>query len=214
MIIDRVIWDFNGTILDDVKTGIDSANELLRRYNLPIMPNRDSYYKVFGFPIIDYYRKLGFDFSKLDYTVLAHEWVEIYLRLVKNAPIRDGVIETVNTLKSLGIKQTVLSMTEEDMLKKQMSDLGITSLFDEIIGLNNIYAKSKLDLAKKWRSEHKHECVIYVGDTVHDAESAEIIGCKCYLITGGHQCDDVLISSGVEVITDPKKIISIVKGEA
>ena len=31
MRFDRVIWDFNGTILDDVDTGIESADELLSR---------------------------------------------------------------------------------------------------------------------------------------------------------------------------------------
>lgn len=207
----RIIWDFNGTILDDVQVGIDSANELLRRYNLPTMKDKDSYYKVFGFPIIDYYRRLGFDFDKLDYTVLAHEWVEIYNRLVKDAPVRSGLIETVKALKDLGIKQTVMSMTEEKMLIRQLDELKIKDLFDEVYGLNDIYANSKLALAEGWRASHPDEEVIFVGDTLHDSESAMVIGCKCYLLSGGHQSDDVLYQSNNEIISSPDELLKIIK---
>ena len=84
MNIDRVIWDFNGTILDDVDTGIEAVDVLLAKYGLPELKTRERYYEVFGFPIIDYYRRIGFDFEKTDYSILANEWVEIYLEKVKN----------------------------------------------------------------------------------------------------------------------------------
>lgn len=71
---DRIIWDFNGTILDDVQVGIDSANELLTRYGLKKIKDVDHYHSIFGFPIKSYYERLGFDFNVLDYNVLAHEW--------------------------------------------------------------------------------------------------------------------------------------------
>ena len=76
--IDRVIWDFNGTILDDLKISIESADELLLRYGLPIIGDVDKYYSVFGFPIIEYYKRIGFDFTKHDFTVVANEWVDIW----------------------------------------------------------------------------------------------------------------------------------------
>ena len=48
MRFDRVIWDFNGTILDDVDTGIESADELLSRHGLPQMRTREKYLSLFG----------------------------------------------------------------------------------------------------------------------------------------------------------------------
>jgi len=205
-VYDRVIWDFNGTILDDLMTGIESADELLIRYGLPPMKTVERYYEVFGFPIRDYYERLGFDFSKTDYSILAHEWVEIYLRRVKTAPIREGILETIAELSRRGVQQTVLSMTECEMLRGQLTDLGLAASFDEVCGLDDIYANSKLALASAWRSRHPEERVLLVGDTSHDAESAKIIGCDCLLLSGGHESRDVLARSGYPVIDHPSAI--------
>ncbi len=205
---DRVIWDFNGTILDDLMTGIESADELLLRYGLPPMRTVERYYEVFGFPIRDYYRRIGFDFSKTDYSVLAHEWVEIYLRRVKDATVRDGIWDAVCALKRRGIPQTVLSMTESAMLQKQLSYLDLQNTFDEVCGLDNIYATSKLELASAWRRHHPSERVLFVGDTSHDAESAKVIGCDCVLLTGGHESREALLRVGVDVIDSPSEILS------
>ncbi|MBQ8253949.1 MAG: HAD hydrolase-like protein [Clostridia bacterium] len=209
--IDRVIWDFNGTILDDLKISIESADELLSRYDLPVIGDVEKYYSVFGFPIIGYYERVGFDFSKYDFSVLANEWVDIYLSKMPYATLREGIIETVDKLNSLGIKQTILSMTEENMLRSQIASFGITEKFDEIYGLNDIYATSKLELARYWRSTHENETVLYVGDTEHDAESAEIIDAKCLMITSGHQSEAKLIGLGKPVITATNDIFEYIK---
>ena len=72
----HIIWDFNGTILDDVQLGIRCVNTMLSKRGLPVLPDVEAYRQVFGFPIEAYYRRLGFDFEKEDYhTVLAPEWV-------------------------------------------------------------------------------------------------------------------------------------------
>ncbi len=204
----RVIWDFNGTILDDVKLCIKSANYLLKKYKLPIIKNLEHYYKVFGFPVIDYYRRLGFDFEKTDYSAVANEWVDFYLSNVSSAPVRSGVIDAVKKISSMGFKQTILSMTEDSMLKKQLSDLGILNLFDEVCGCDNIYASSKLALAENWRLLHKDEKVLYIGDTLHDAESAKIISADFILISGGHESRTVLEKTGFPIIDRPEMILN------
>ncbi|MBE6637367.1 MAG: HAD family hydrolase [Ruminococcaceae bacterium] len=211
MKFDRVIWDFNGTLLDDVCCGIESANELLTRHGLPIIKSVDDYHSLFGFPIRDYYQRLGFDFSRLSYEALAHEWVAIYLEKVKTAPLREGVLPLLAAIRAKGIKQTVLSMTEQSMLLHQLSLLGITSCFDEICGLTDIYATSKLALAADWRKRHPLERVLFVGDTVHDAESAAVIGCECLLITGGHESEQSLRAHQASVIHNPDEILSFLR---
>lgn len=210
MNIDRVIWDFNGTILDDVDTGIEAVDVLLAKYGLPELKSRERYYEVFGFPIIDYYRRIGFDFEKTDYSILANEWVEIYLEKVKNAPLRDEIYETVVKIRDMGIKQTVFSMTQISMLKHQLELLNISDLFDEICGLDDIYASSKLALAESWRKAHPEEKTIYIGDTSHDVESSKIIGSSCFLLSGGHERLSELEKTGVPIINSPTEILSLI----
>ena len=75
-----VIWDFNGTIFDDVQIGIDSLNILLKRRNLPLVQSKEAYKSWFIFPIIEGYKKIGFDFDTESYDDVAVEWVKEYIR--------------------------------------------------------------------------------------------------------------------------------------
>lgn len=76
----HVVWDFNGTVLDDVEAGIRAVNDLLVARGLPCIADADAYRRVFRFPIKSYYEALGFDFKKETYEALAPQWVERYLR--------------------------------------------------------------------------------------------------------------------------------------
>ena len=109
---DYCVWDFNGTILDDVELGMNSVNTLLKAQGLPCIPNRDEYRKRFDFPIIDYYRDLGFDFEKRSYEILAEEWIEQYLQNLHVAPMFSGVLDALDFFDSKGVKQTILSASE------------------------------------------------------------------------------------------------------
>src|SRR5262245_43055202 len=52
--IDHVIWDWNGTLLNDVTHAIDTINFLLEPRGLPLM-SIERYREIFGFPIRRYY---------------------------------------------------------------------------------------------------------------------------------------------------------------
>ena len=44
------------------------------------------------------------------------------------------------------------------------------------------------------------EEALFVGDTVHDFEVAQSIGCRCVLIAGGHQSVERLAATGTAVL--------------
>lgn len=196
---DYVIWDFNGTLLDDVQTGIRCANKLLFDRGLPTMDGVEHYRKIFRFPIIDYYKSLGFDFDKEPYDVLAPQWVELYLEYVKKAGLFSDVVETLSMLKERRIKQIVLSATEKEMLEGQLRTLGIREYFEEVLGLDNIHAESKLSLASGWRERHQDAHALFVGDTDHDVQAADTLKADCILIGRGHQSEELLSKLGVPV---------------
>ena len=198
------IWDFNGTILDDVETGIISVNKLLAERGLPTLADRADYYKHFRFPIKSYYESLGFDFSKEPYEKIAPLWVSEYLINVKNAPLCEGVMESLELLKKAGIKQIIMSATEIDMLKGQLSDLGIAEYFDEVWGLDNIHAASKVELAKNWRRNNPDEVAVFLGDTEHDFETAKAMDVECFLIEGGHQPRKTLEATEAKIFANVK----------
>ena len=207
MDFDKVIWDFNGTILDDVDTGIISVNKLLSDRGLPVLRGKEEYRAVFGFPVRDYYERLGFDFSKEPYEVIAPLWVEQYMINVKNAGVFDDVIEAMDFFDARGIGQTLLSATELSMLKGQIEMLGLGDRFEEILGMGDIHASSKEGLAKEWRARHKEERVLLIGDTDHDLQVARSIGATCALVSRGHQSAEYLLTLTDAVYPTLKDVI-------
>ncbi|MBQ2998977.1 MAG: HAD family hydrolase [Clostridia bacterium] len=197
--IEVCIWDFNGTILDDVDAGIFAVNELLGECGVRGIPDREVYRENFGFPIRTYYEKIGFDFQKTPYEELAPRWVEKYLRYVKDSECFEDVAVTVKKLNARGVRQIVLSATEREMLVAQLESLGLFSEFGEILGLDNIHAASKISLAQAWREQNPSARVLLIGDTDHDVAAARSIDAECVLVARGHQSRRRLEALGVPV---------------
>ncbi|MBQ8849274.1 MAG: HAD family hydrolase [Clostridia bacterium] len=204
---DRIIWDFNGTILDDVETGILSVNKLLSDRGLPTIGSKEHYRSVFCFPIKDYYAKLGFDFEREPYEVIAPLWVEQYMINVKDAPIFSDIRDAIGFFDARGIPQTLLSATELTMLKGQLDDLGLSGAFCEVLGRDDIHAASKEGIAREWRSRHREERTLMIGDTDHDLQVARAIGADCALICRGHQSGAYLETLGTRVYSTVASLI-------
>ena len=208
-----ILWDFNGTILDDLDAGIKSVNTLLERRGLNTLATREDYYKVFGFPIIDYYRRLGFDLEKEDYkTEIAPEWVKEYINNSKDSTLRDGVVELLTFFKKTGLKQTVISASESEMLDKQLRTLGVREYFDEIYGLDNIHAAGKNSLGALWKQRNPCAKALFLGDTRHDAEVADEIGADCVLVQGGHSSPDELKNTAHITVSNFYELLTKIRG--
>lgn len=184
---DYCVWDFNGTILDDVELGMQSVNTLLAERGIPTIPDKVAYRKKFDFPIVDYYVELGFDFSKESYETVAQLWVDLYMRDLGMAGMFPDVEQALDFFDGKGVKQIVLSASERSMLCYQLKGLGIAERFEEIMGIDNIYGDSKLALAEDWRKRHPDARAMFIGDTVHDCETARLLGADCFIVCAGHQ---------------------------
>lgn len=203
----HLIWDFNGTVLDDVEIGIESANALLAKCGVASIPSLTYYRSVFGFPIRDYYERLGIDFEKTPFEVLAPIWVEEYLSRASRAALNEGVMETIAAVKKCGIQQILLSATEIGMLRGQLSALDIESCFDGVFGLDNIHAVSKEKRAQLWCEENPTARPLFFGDTDHDYAVAKATGNDCVLFSGGHQSRKQLSKLGCPVVDNIADIL-------
>lgn len=193
---DHIVWDFNGTLLDDVGIGIRSVNRMLSRRLLPEIDGIDAYHAVFGFPIEDYYRRIGFDFSCESYHDLAHEWVREYKSLKSDASVRSDALLLVDRIGAYGLPQSVLSATESQMLAHQLADLGILSRFEGVCGNDNIYAASKAEMVRAWAEKRSPGRVLMIGDTPHDADVGVYAGFSLALVEGGHASRATLEETG------------------
>ena len=209
---DQIIWDFNGTILDDVDVGIRAVNFLLKERGLKTIDSLEYYHSIFGFPIKEYYSKAGFDFSKESYESVAPEWVEKYLEYEPEAGLCKDVITAMDTFKSLNIDQYLVSATEINMLISQLKRRNIYDYFKGIYGLDNIHAGSKAHIASEVVAGLSGKTVM-IGDTVHDAECAIAAGADVILVAAGHQSFERLKSTGSVTVHSLKEAIDIIIGD-
>jgi len=204
-----IFWDFNGTILDDAKLCYDILNEMLTEVDQPTV-TFEQYLMVFDFPVKDYYAKV-YDFKKTSFNILAKRFIELYQPRSLRAPLHENIIEVVQMFKSRGYKNIVLSASEINNLKAQLKHFEIYDLFDDILGTSNIDAKGKVEVAKAYiKNNHiKGENSVMVGDTLHDAEIAKILGVKPILFTKGHQHPSRLTM--YDTIDNLKELLDMIK---
>ncbi len=195
-----ILWDFNGTILDDMEISIESVNFLLTQRGKRPLSGIEEYRSVFGFPIRKYYERIGFDFDAEPYDVVAPLWVAEYMKRMPRARIFGDVEETAMALRNAGLRQTVLSASKLEMLTEQLEALGIVGLFDGVFGLDNIKAEGKVELARRWREDNPCAVAVIIGDTEHDALVAEECSFDCILVARGHQSREVLEKTGFPVV--------------
>lgn len=194
----HIIWDWNGTLVDDAWLCVDVMNQLLVKRGMTML-TVDRYREVFDFPVKEYYRKLGFNFDEEPFEVPGTEFIEGYRARWREAHLQADTMTTLQKIHQAGITQSLLSAAIQQLLEEMTDYFGITNRFIRILGLDNHYAYGKMEIGKVWMEKlgfKPHE-VLLIGDTVHDHEVAVAIGVDCVLFTSGHQVSEKLSRCGV-----------------
>jgi phosphoglycolate phosphatase len=201
--IENIIWDWNGTLLNDVEICIRSMNVVLEKRKLTLL-NIESYREVFTFPVKDYYGELGFDFEKEAFEIPAMEFIDEFTRNLPLAPLHEHAPLVLEYFKSKGYRQFVLSAMEQDALLKSVSMKGILEFFTEVKGIHDHYARGKEHIAHALIDDHKMDIsrTLLIGDTLHDMEVAKITGIHCILVSSGHQSPHRIEVPGIHILND------------
>ena len=202
-----VIYDFNGTILDDVEVCLKAENYTIKHFGLDREPiTLDESLHIFTFPVQKYYENVGFDWSKNSYEEVGRYWFDWYRALRDEYKVFDGVKEILEKNREKGNLNILLSASSLVELEKQLEELGIAEYFDEVLGIDNIYAGSKVDIALKWIADKDPKDCMMIGDSLHDLETAKAMGVDCVLVAKGHQAKDVLLKSYDKVVDDIREV--------
>ena len=198
----HIIWDWNGTLLDDLDLCLKIINTMLAAWNLPSI-SRESYLEVFDFPVSGYYQILGFDFSIEPFESISNEFIKAYEEGRPECGLMDGAREILSHAASLGISQSILSASKGSYLAKAVGEYDIKGFFNSVQGLDNHHAAGKLDLAKSFMESCllPPDEILLVGDTTHDGSIAAALGVNCRLIPNGHHNRQRLEETGFPVVS-------------
>jgi len=208
--ITTLLWDWNGTLLNDKNICIQAMNPLLEARKLPLL-NELRYKQVFTFPVKDYYQQLGFDFTKEPFDIPALEFMDNYHRLLTSVQLFDDVKSTLAAFKEKGFRQMVLSAMEQQSLLKTIKKLNIFHFFEAIAGIEDHFAHGKVHRAFALFQQFnlKRENILLIGDTLHDKEVADEMGCRCVLVSNGHQAKERLLVNGNKVVESLSELLTI-----
>ncbi|MFO7922139.1 MAG: HAD family hydrolase [Bacteroidales bacterium] len=199
--VKNIVWDWNGTLLNDIALCIDCMNILLEERSLPRL-SPEYYKEVFAFPVKDYFLNIGFDFSKEDFELPANKFVVLYNKRYPEAGLYSDVRQILGQFREQGVRQYILSAQEQQLLNRLLKHFDIRHFFDAVTGTTDNYAHSKLEAGQLMmdRLGLGRDETIMIGDTDHDHAVASSLGIPCLLISRGHQSAKRLLSTGAPVL--------------
>lgn len=202
--VDRahVVWDWNGTLLDDLHIVVAAVNQTISQLGAdPI--DADGYRDHYTRPVRRFYDSL------LGRVVTDEEWLRLdtgfhdaYFHLAEDARLSDGALDAFDHLSARGVGQSLLSMSPQQWLDKIVARLGLTDRLELVDGLSGPTGGLKAPrLAEHLETLGKEGQTVYViGDTPDDVAAARHVGAHAILFHGGSHHLDLLHSEGVPVV--------------
>ena len=197
----HIIWDWNGTLLDDTWLCVEVLNALLRRRGRGPITTSD-YRQHFRFPVVHFYEYLGFDTDTDTFETVSHEFIAAYeARWLEECRLYPQVGHILEAFRQNGMRQSILSAAKQEALEIGIHHYGIRHFFSDLVGADNIFAHGKVEQGRRWINGLACDptSIVLIGDTLHDLEVARAIGCRCILLSHGHFSAERLEASGAPV---------------
>lgn len=182
-----VMWDWNGTLLDDVRANFAIVNALLEGRSLPPI-TIETYRRFFRMPIRDFYSDIGFSYERETFESIAADYNRRYKEAFPSTGLTEGALASLEHFASRGVAQYVVSASHQKDLDEQVRSRGIERFFARIVGNDDYAVVSKVSKAVSLRQSLGNvRRILFVGDMHHDFEVARAIGADCALYANGHQ---------------------------
>lgn len=201
--VKHIVWDWNGTILDDNDAVVLAVNRVCAEFGrAPV--DLDFWRSIYRRPLTDTYADL------LGRPISAEEWVFIdrayhdeYHGLLNTTRLAAGVPDELRRWQARGRGQSLLSMWFHERLGPLVAEYALTELFARIDGRHEVGGGGSktehlaVHLAAQGLSGSD---VLVIGDVTDDADAAAHVGAQCVLVTTGVMNRATLLTRGVPVV--------------
>jgi len=144
----HIIWDWNGTLLNDAWLCVDVMNKMLSQRGLRTI-TLEIYRNIFDFPVRDYYLKLGYDFNDEPFEKVGMEFMILYNKRQKECSLQPGAVFILDEISKLGLSQSIMSAREQSELRQETVELNVSRFFTRVYGLDDHYAHGKTGVGIK-----------------------------------------------------------------
>ena len=199
----HVIWDWNGTLFDDLHIVVAAVNASLRAIDAPLHIDADGYRDHYQRPVRGFYDvMLGRKVTDAEWDVINVRFHDTYLRLVPMAApstdARAAAAEVARRRRS----QSILSMWTHELLVPTVVSHRLDMAMVAVRGSDAAQGERKEALLRRHLTElpvNGESKVVMVGDTLDDAAAAAAAGIGAVLYNGGSHHRSDLEATGLPI---------------
>ena len=209
--IECVIWDMNGTLIDDVAVAVKAVNDGFLKVG--IKPTRLSEYREnMDMPIYKYYEKHA-NLEKIPMSYFSKEYLDGYERYAHLIKEGENALFTVKELFKRGVFQYIVSSFEQERLLRLAEKFGFAPYMNGICGAKDASCSGKTERGAELLRERgvSPKKTLVVGDMTHDFEMASFMGAECLLYSKGHQSEKALRLCPCPLTDDLREVLSYLK---
>ncbi|BFU42166.1 HAD family hydrolase [Krasilnikovia sp. MM14-A1004] len=208
----HLVWDWNGTLLDDLHLVVSSTNHAFAATGGRSV-DTDEHRRRFRRPVAEFYAEIleravdAEEFGRLDR--IFHEAYRLGLTTASLAA------DAQAALTAWPGTQSLLSMWFHDELVPAIDTYGLAGVFARVDGLRTEVGG---DLKAGHLARHLSELgvagtdVVLIGDSLDDASAAQSVGGVAVLYTGGFTDPARLRASGLPVADTLVEAVDIARG--
>jgi len=210
MKIRNIIWDWNGTLVNDTPVAHSTFNHLLET-KVGRSISLDGYREIYQHPIENMYRSAGFDLELHSYELLSHEFHLRYAELSVEIGLQHDSLTTLDWFRSRSCRQFVLSALPHDLLIEAVTKFEVGEFFEEISGLADNLGRGKIHTGVVLLETQKLDPLetVLIGDSSHDAEVADALGVSCILVARGFESRSRLEQNRYPVASDFSEALNL-----
>ncbi len=184
-----VLFDWNGTLVDDATRALHSVNVVLAGRYRPLL-DLDGFRSGFRLPLAEWFRHLGLGEDEL--SEAEADWNRVMAR--STTRLHTGVVELLDALRSRKVTVGIVSAATGQAVHADISRLGLDDVFD----LVECDVHHKPDRLVRFASHR----AVYVGDTEYDIVSARQAGLGTVAFTGGYRPGEALARFEPDLMID------------
>jgi len=197
----HIIWDWNGTVINDAHLCVRIVNCILRKYSKPEI-SLTFYLDKFRFPAKEFYLLLGLPIDHINYCKISNSFISAYRENYRECKLHSGIYNLIYEFDREGISQSILSAGHPDDLDSFLKYFDLSSIFKIVSGVSNFRAEGKQHIAKKHleKISFPKSKILYIGDTIHDHQISELLDVDCLIVSHGHNSKSVLKSTCKKIV--------------
>jgi len=214
--VHHIVWDWNGTLFDDLHIVVEAVNACLVELGVPPI-DADGYRDHYTRPVRHFYAALldrpvdGDEFARIDRSFHA-----AYAAGLGRAALSDGARAALDRVTEPS-SQSLLSMSHHDQLMEFVEHFQIDSYMARVDGSRAVDDGSKAANLERHLGDLRaggvvtnRSSVVVIGDSLDDARAAREVGVGCVLFDGGTHHRNELEAAGVPVAGSLSHALDIV----